>query len=444
VWSHQAPPTTTDPPRRLARRHVMRECGLGTMSGMPCDASTGGWAEPGLPLRWPARRGRPGPPVGWVVTWAVMWGVLILLPALLSLPDVAQPFLATLLVLVAGGGYLVAVTRASRVGPRREPATEVALVVAALATAAAAAVPDLGWQGFPLLLAVALGAGGRGRWLPVALVTLPVVATIVDRGRGDFWAEAIWGVGLTTLLAGLLTLAFATLAEVFADLRRTRQDLARAAVAEERLRFSRDLHDLLGHTLSVIVVKAQATRLAAGQDPDEAARHAKDIERIGRDALGQVRDAVQGYRRTTLAEEVVVAAETLGSAGVRTDVVRHEADLGDDVDELLGWVVREGTTNVLRHAGARRATITTGTRDGMTTVTIEDDGRGPGDPELDSPGTGLTGLAERLAHVGGSLEAGPAAEGNRGFRLTACVPGQTDARAGGPGGAADGIPVEDG
>ena len=412
------------------------------MSRMPSDSSPAAWAEPGLPFRCPTRPGRLGPPVGWAVAWALLWGALILLPALLSLADVAQPLLATALVLVAGGGYVVAVTRASRVGPRREPAAEVALVVVALATAAAAAVPDLGWQGFPLLLAVALGAGGRGRWLPVALVVLPVVATAVDRARGDSWAEAIWGVGLTTLLAGLLTFAFATLFEVIAALRRTREDLARAAVAGERLRFSRDLHDLLGHTLSVIVVKAQATGLAARQDADEAARHAADIERIGRDALSQVRDAVRGYRRTTLEEEIVVATETLGSAGVRTDVTRHGSDLDADLDGLLGWVVREGTTNVLRHAGARRATITTDARDGVTRVTIEDDGRGPENPVAGSTGSGLAGLAERLAHVGGSLEAGPAdAEGNRGFRLTASVPALRPGGTTGPD-RADDVPEE--
>src|SRR5690606_5786437 len=132
------------------------------------------------------------------------------------------------------------------------------------------------------------------------------------------------------------------------------QQLALAAVDRERVRFSRDLHDLLGHTLSVIVVKAEAVRRIADSDPAAASAHAQDIEDIGRRALSEVREAVGGYRNASLASELDRARRALEAASVDVAIDWDTGPLGNAAEETLAWVVREGATNVVRHARAQR------------------------------------------------------------------------------------------
>ena len=157
----------------------------------------------------------------------------------------------------------------------------------------------------------------------------------------------------------LASSAFAALLDTVAELRRTRAELARVAVAEERERFSRDLHDLLGHTLSVMVVKAQAVRRLAATDPDAAAEHAADIEQIGRQALVDVRQAVDAMRAPTLRRGA-------GRCATRARRRRHprprstSADRASPADARTRcWPgsLREGATNVLRHSGASACRI---------------------------------------------------------------------------------------
>jgi two-component system sensor histidine kinase DesK len=221
------------------------------------------------------------------------------------------------------------------------------------------------------------------------------------------------------------------LAQPVAQLKSTRQELARNAVAEERLRFSRDLHDLLGHTLSVVVVKAEAARRIAGRDLDAALTQVGDIEAVGRQALTEIREAVTGYREGSLATELDRARSALAASDI--EVVLHESGppLPPQTEALLGWVVREGVTNVVRHSGASRARIELHAAEGQARLTITDNGRGPAAPaprasggtatlESTRTGTGLRGLTERLAAAGGSLTTGPATAG--GFRVTAVLP----------------------
>jgi two-component system sensor histidine kinase DesK len=219
--------------------------------------------------------------------------------------------------------------------------------------------------------------------------------------------------------------------EAVAELRRTREELARSAVDAERLRFARDMHDLLGHTLSVMVVKAQVARKLASRDPAQAAQQAMDIEEIGRGALSEVRQAVAGYRGRGLARELEAARAALADAGVTVEVRQDGPPVPAGADTLLGWVVREGVTNVIRHSGGHQCQIEVHSRDGRVTVTVSDDGGG--EPALTgsltgeaapgggpSGGHGVNGLRERLAAEGGMLEAGPRPGG--GFCLTAAVP----------------------
>ncbi|MET7402534.1 sensor histidine kinase [Dactylosporangium sp. NPDC005572] len=224
---------------------------------------------------------------------------------------------------------------------------------------------------------------------------------------------------VATVLSSALVAVVRQLNRTVGELRRTREALAVAAVAEERLRFSRDLHDLLGHTLSVIVVKAEVVRRLAERDPAAAAAQAADIEDVGRRALVEIREAVTGYRESGLTAELTRARGALSSAGITAEVQRAAAPLPDPADHLLAWVLREAVTNVVRHSEARTCTITLTTDNAAATLSVADDGRFTATTQT-LPGNGLRGLTERLRAVGGTLETGPRPGG--GFTLQAHVP----------------------
>jgi two-component system, NarL family, sensor histidine kinase DesK len=197
--------------------------------------------------------------------------------------------------------------------------------------------------------------------------------------------------------------------ELIQQLRTTRRELARSAVAEERLRISRDLHDLLGHTLSVIAVKAELARRLLPADPERARREIGEVEAAARRALHDVRDAVTGYRAPSLAVELVSARRTLTAAGIRCLVdVPEDQRLPADADALLAWAAREATTNVVRHSAATRCDIRLAVAAHRVTLEVGNDG--VGEPAGRS-GNGLAGLAERVAELNGTLTAGPVAGG---------------------------------
>ncbi|KAA9378615.1 hypothetical protein F5972_16570 [Microbispora cellulosiformans] len=214
--------------------------------------------------------------------------------------------------------------------------------------------------------------------------------------------------------------------QIIGELARTREQLAAAAVSAERLRFSRDLHDLLGHTLSMVVVKAEAVRRLAPRDVAAAVRHAEDIEAIGRQALTEVREAVTGYRDASLAYELDTARAALAAAGIDCEVRESGPALPREADVLLSWVVREGVTNVVRHSGARRCVITLRRDRDPVLVEVSDDGApatdsagGEAGEVREQDGSGLRGLRERLAAAGGRLRA---TRLPRGFVLAAEIP----------------------
>jgi two-component system sensor histidine kinase DesK len=245
-------------------------------------------------------------------------------------------------------------------------------------------------------------------------------------------------------------------------LKETRAELARAAVAEERLRISRDLHDLLGHSLSLITLKAELAGRVIGTDPERAAREIAELETVARRSLTEVRQAVTSYRQPSLAAELVSSRRMLASAGIDCRVrVPGAYSLPQSVDALLAWTVREGATNIVRHAAAKHAEIVIEVTDTEASARLSDDGIGasangavPGavaEAAVAGPdatgaqahpgaapaaGSGLAGLAERAARLGGSLSAGARPDG--GFRLRVSVP-LTSAPAGD---AADATAIE--
>jgi two-component system sensor histidine kinase DesK len=227
------------------------------------------------------------------------------------------------------------------------------------------------------------------------------------------WSNDPGGLVFSIVLATAASSAFVRLLRRNAELAMARDDLADLAVEQERARFARDLHDLLGHSLTVITVKAELAGRLLDRDPARAAAEVADIERLAREALTDVRSTVSGYRGVTLAAEISSARVALDAAGVRAELPGAVDEVPGELRELFGWVLREGVTNVLRHADAGRVRVSVSAH----AVEIVDDGSGT---PTGADGTGLAGLRERLTQAGGRLDAGPAEGG--GFRLYAEVP----------------------
>lgn len=288
-----------------------------------------------------------------------------------------------------------------------------------------------------VLVSLCAGSASRNRRvLGVRLIVLSAAAGTVSGAHHEgFWSTASLSYG--TFLSGLVVSVIITLFHAVAQLKATRQELARNAVAEERLRFSRDLHDLLGHTLSVVVVKAEAARRLAPRNLDAALTQVADIESVGRQALTEIREAVTGYREGSLSTELDRARSALAASGIEVVLQESGPPLPPQTEALLGWVVREGVTNVVRHSGATLARIELRSADGLAHLTITDNGHGPASPAPSSgatatlqsarTGTGLRGLTERLAAAGGALTTGPAPSG--GFRVAAVLPVEDDLTA---------------
>jgi two-component system sensor histidine kinase DesK len=277
-------------------------------------------------------------------------------------------------------------------------------------------VQDPGW-GFLFIYCSAccgLLRGSRLGFAGVAICTL--FAALMPALSGGDSGTSI-GYGASAAGVGLLMLLIRDLRMRNEELSEARAELARTAVARERERFARDLHDLLGHSLSVIAIKAELARRLAPVDGERAAAEVADIETVARQALAEVRDAVSGYRRPELDVELEGARVALEAAGIEAVVERSSSELGEDVEAVLGWAVREGATNVIRHSSARHCRVQLTTDSGRAELEVVDDGRGPNGA---GPGNGLTGLRDRVTAVKGTLMAG--ADDDGGYRLRVEVP----------------------
>ncbi|MFJ4332480.1 MULTISPECIES: sensor histidine kinase [unclassified Streptomyces] len=330
--------------------------------------------------------------------------------------DSSNPWIGGAGLLVFNSLYIYVAFRSFDKELRESPSTRLALAAMALVTCGLALAYGGSWLLFFPLLGLAAGAALRGRWLGRWGWSLAVAAGVVA-GVKDGWNGL--NIAYGTFLSTMVTAAILSLSDAVRQLRAAREELATRAVAEERLRFSRDLHDLLGHTLSVIVVKSEAARRLAPRDLDAALTQITDIESVGRQALTEVREAVTGYREGSLGTELDRARSALSAADVDPVVRRSGPPLPPQAEALLGWVVREAVTNVVRHSGASRCEIAVAGSADRVRLTVTDNGTGAGS-SAQGPGTGLTGLRERLATAGGSLTAG--AEPRGGFSVTAELP----------------------
>jgi two-component system sensor histidine kinase DesK len=270
------------------------------------------------------------------------------------------------------------------------------------------------WAGLMIYLSAAAAGTLPERWVWPAVLGAAGVCAAVIAGQGLLGDMFILPVMCALTAFALRGTRY--LVSVNAELVAAREELARSAVAEERMRFARDLHDLLGHSLSLIALKSELAGRLAERDPARARQEMADVEDTARRALAEVRDAVSGYRQVSLAQALAEARSALSAAGIGLRAPAPGAPLPGAVDAVLGWVVREATTNVLRHSGAGAVAVDLVTDGEDVVLTVADDGRGTGAPA----GAGLSGLAERVEAVGGRLDTGRHA--GRGFVLTATVP----------------------
>ncbi|GAA2520819.1 sensor histidine kinase [Streptomyces longisporus] len=339
----------------------------------------------------------------------------------------ANPWIGGLGLLAFNSLYIYVTFRSFVKEKREAPATRVALALMAVITCGLALGYGGSWLYFFPLLGLATGSALRGPWLGQIALGLTALAATASVFRSGWSASS--NVAYGTFLSTMVTAAILSLSEAVRELQAAREKLAHQAVEKERLRFSRDLHDLLGHTLSVIVVKSEAARRLAPGNLEAALTQIGDIESVGRQALTEIREAVTGYREGSLTTELDRARSALSAAAVEPVVRRTGAPLAPQTEALLGWVVREAVTNVVRHAGATRCEITVQSSPERVSLTVADNGEGvpstPSSPSLPGiGGTGLKGLTERLAAAGGSLRAGPSPRG--GFTVTAELPVEAD------------------
>ncbi|MER5300950.1 sensor histidine kinase [Streptomyces lasiicapitis] len=312
---------------------------------------------------------------------------------------------------------------------------------------------DAAWLGLWVYVAVSAGAVlpmRQALWVIPSVTALMVAIGVYAQGMGV--ADMVTGLGVMTFLVGFAMTGVRHLIRTTVQLRQARATVAQLAANEERLRLARDLHDLLGHSLSLITLKSELAGRMLPAHPDKAAQQVADIEQVSRQALVDVREAVTGYRRLTLSGQLAGARTALTAAGIEADVPL-EVPAGEGVadgqvvadgdregapdgerEAALAWSLREAVTNVVRHSGAHRCTVTLTRRQTLAgpvlELAVEDDGVGlaPGSGH----GNGLTGLTERLEAVGGALDvtsgsgSGRGARGQGGdrpgFRLVARVP----------------------
>ena len=235
-------------------------------------------------------------------------------------------------------------------------------------------------------------------WWPrvtVVVAVLPLLSLVAGDGFPAFFFLMVW-----PIIIGMVLLRVFTEGE-----RRVGESRAELALVAERDRVARDVHDVLGHSLTALSIKAELAERLIDVDPERARAELVSIQETARQALAEVRSTVGGLRASNLAAELAAAPLVLADAGVRTVVQGGVADTDPRHRTLLAWVLREAVTNVVRHAGATTVVVDLGPRG----ITVSDDGAGIARPE----GNGLRGMRERVTDAGGTLVVGDAAPGTR-------------------------------
>ncbi|WCN80215.1 sensor histidine kinase [Micromonospora sp. LH3U1] len=254
-------------------------------------------------------------------------------------------------------------------------------------------------------------------WEALAAVVLCALTPALASWLVTGW-QAESGIVFAVLLASFAMFGVSQLAQRNSQLQAAQQEIGRLAVAEERARAARDLHDILGHSLTVVAIKAELAGRLIEVDRDRAAAEIAEVEGLARAALADVRQTVGAYREVSVAAELAGARSALVSAGIAADLPAEVPDLPAEWDRLFGWAVREGVTNVVRHSGARCCTV----RVYADRVEVSDDGHGPSTPDVS--GHGLIGLRERARQLDAVVSVGRRPDGS-GFLLRVLVPAES-------------------
>ena len=244
-----------------------------------------------------------------------------------------------------------------------------------------------------------IGYAGPPRFALRGLVVILAVAlleTWIFHLPSYFWFPA----ALFSLLVGGANIHYAEVSRANSKLRLAQDEVELLAKTAERERIARDLHDLLGHTLSLITLKAELAGKLLARDPERAGREIREVERISREALREVRTAVAGYRSQGLPAELARARIALEAAGVKPEYFAEPLELEPAQETALALALREAVTNIIRHAGAATCRITLEQTAAETRLEVRDDGRGGSAPE----GIGLASMRERVEGLGGRLE----------------------------------------
>jgi two-component system sensor histidine kinase DesK len=393
------------------------ECPPAQQKGAEPPAS--GWLDGALSRHWAAR-------LGGARRWrrgGGFWLVYLFSPLGSAWTDhrLAASIAGTVLLVAFAAAYLFVVPLAwwGR-GGRRVGVATVSLMFA-LGLACAAVIGPNGLTTFIFAVAAMIVTLPHRVALPaaamVALLTLGVPQFIPPwHVQGPYCS-----VGVAVALPSVAIFSFSSLVRANLELAAAREEVAQLAAERERLRIARDLHDLLGHSLTTVTVKAALASRLIDTDPARAKQEVGEVERLARESLADTRNAVTGYRDVRLATELATAREVLAAAGIDADLPKVVDHVAADLGGLFGWVVREGVTNVVRHSRARRVSISL---DGGRDIEIVDDGRGIHGDVDGNPGHGLAGLTERAAALGGRVTTGPAglAGAVGGFRLRVEVP----------------------
>jgi two-component system, NarL family, sensor histidine kinase DesK len=237
----------------------------------------------------------------------------------------------------------------------------------------------------------------------ILLVTLDAYFFHSDPG---FWATSV----VVSLGVGLSNLHFAERHRADRKLRMAHEEIEHLAKIAERERIARDLHDVLGHTLTIIAVKSTLAGKLLDKEPQKAKAEIADIERVSRDAMAEIRNTLRGYSSYKLMEEMERGARALKCAGVSVETESAELALSPAQESVAALIMREAVTNIVRHAHARHCRLRVARNNGNGVLEIHDDGRGG----LNTDGNGVRGMRERIEALGGTLVHDP----SRGTGLT--------------------------
>jgi two-component system, NarL family, sensor histidine kinase DesK len=293
------------------------------------------------------------------------------------------------------------------------------------------------WTSLFIYVSAAVGFIIWDRRRALLAVAACTVAFVVLSEVEHVTSDNLWSELLPVALIGFAMIGFKMQIVLNQQLRQARGEVAKLAANEERLRLARDMHDLTGQSLSLITLKSELavkrlSRLPASPEVDAVAAELSDIGRVSRQTLHDIREAVSGYRRPTLAVEIITARTSLEAAAIQLDddpaLMTRSGTFDAEAEAALAWCLREAATNVVRHSGAQHCRIRLTERRHELSLEVTDDGRGV-TADGTGTGSGLHNMSERLSAVGGRFSAGPGRDGH-GFRLVATVPLTSDEPAG--------------